>query len=140
MRHGETHAIEVVYDGQCPFCAAYLRLLRLRDLFPAVGLIDARQNPDIVLRLARQGHDLNSGMALFIDGRAYFGADAIHAIALMSSRSGLFNRANRRVLGSRRLAAFVYPLLRTGRAMTLFLLRRPPIGVHPSAIPIKPRE
>jgi hypothetical protein len=38
--------------------------------------------------------DIDQGMVLKMGDRLYYGSDAIHALALISSRSGIFNRLN----------------------------------------------
>lgn len=38
------------------------------------------------------GLDVDQGMVLKVGERLYYGSDAIHVLALLSSRSGLFNR------------------------------------------------
>lgn len=46
--------IVVIYDGECVFCASFARLLRLRETFGAIRLIDARQENDPVVTEARK--------------------------------------------------------------------------------------
>ena len=38
----------IIYDGQCPFCSRYVRLVRLRDSLGQVELVDARNGGPIV--------------------------------------------------------------------------------------------
>ena len=52
----------------------------------------------------------------------------MHVLALMSTRSGIFNRLVGAAFGSRRLSRLVYPPLVVGRNATLRLLGRPPIA------------
>ncbi|MCG8519422.1 MAG: hypothetical protein MI794_15640 [Pseudomonadales bacterium] len=52
------------------------------------------------------------------------GADAIHTLALISGRSGLFNRFNYWLFRSSRRAALVYSVLRSCRNLLLKLLRK----------------
>jgi predicted DCC family thiol-disulfide oxidoreductase YuxK len=119
--------ISVVYDGLCPFCSAYARMLRLKESAGPVRLVDARQDSQLVAALAEAGHPVNAGMAVFHAGRLYYGADAIHILALLASGSGLANRAVARLLRNPRLARAAYPLLRAGRNLGLKVLRRPQI-------------
>jgi predicted DCC family thiol-disulfide oxidoreductase YuxK len=119
--------ISVVYDGLCPFCSAYAHMLRLKDSAGPVRLVDARKDGTLVAALADAGHPVNEGMAVFYAGRLYYGADAIHVLALLASGSGLANKAVARLLRSRRVARAAYPLLRAGRNLGLKLLGRPQI-------------
>lgn len=117
--------ITVVYDGDCPFCAAYIRLTRLREAAGPVALVDARRSADPILdEIAAAGLDLDEGMVVAMDGRLLHGDAAMTALALLSSRSGLFNRAMRGVFASPRRSALLYPLLVRGRNATLRLLGR----------------
>ena len=119
--------ISVVYDGLCPFCSAYARMLRLRESAGPVWLVDARQERRLVAELDMAGAPINGGMAVLYGGRIYWGADAIHILALLASDRGLANRAAARLLRHRRIARAAYPLLRGGRNLALRLLGRPPI-------------
>lgn len=116
--------LRIVYDGDCPFCSRYVRLVRLRENFK-VELIDARTSPDVA---ARYGRDLNEGMIADIDGDIHHGSDAVWMLSLLSSRSGFWNRLMAAVFSSRRLARLVYPVLRLGRWLTLRALGRRPLA------------
>ncbi len=114
----------LVYDGDCPFCSRYVRLVRLRESLGGLTLVNARDGGPIVDQVRAEGHDLDQGMVLMMDGHTYHGDACIHRIALMSSSSGLFNRLNRLVFSSPRASRLLYPVLRTGRNATLRLLGR----------------
>jgi predicted DCC family thiol-disulfide oxidoreductase YuxK len=118
----------LVYDGQCPFCSNYVRLLRLREVFPDLQLLDARENPDhpAVRKLAAQGLRVDDGMALLSGDRVYHGAQSIHALAEFGG--GSFGRVNRWIFRSPRRSAALYPLLRGGRNLVLRLLGRKKLG------------
>ena len=70
------------------------------------------------------GLDVDDGMVLKMGDSLYYGSEAIHALALISSRSGVLNRLNYRVFGSPALSRTLYPVLRRGREMLLRLLRK----------------
>jgi predicted DCC family thiol-disulfide oxidoreductase YuxK len=119
--------ISVVYDGLCPFCSAYTRMLRLKESAGPVRLVDAREDAELVADLDRQGKPVNEGMAVFYGGRLYSGADALHILALLASSSGFANRAVAGLLRNERIAKAAYPLLRAGRNLGLKVLGRPQI-------------
>jgi predicted DCC family thiol-disulfide oxidoreductase YuxK len=121
----------LVYDGECPFCSAYVKYVRVRDSLGQLHLIDARAGSRLVHEIREAGYDLNDGMVLKVGNSYYHGADCVHALALLSSRSSLFNRLNAAVFASPRLSRIVYPVLRAGRNATLRLLGRTKIGQHP---------
>lgn len=114
--------IVLVYDRQCPFCEAYSRLVRLRESVGRLRLLDAREPSPEREAITAAGLDIDQGMVLVVDGHYYYGDDAIHVLALLSSRSGLFNRINYWVFSSHRRARVLYPLLRVCRNFLLKLL------------------
>lgn len=114
----------VIYDGHCPFCSAYVRLLRLRDTLGRVQLVNAREGGPIVDEVLAAGLDLDEGMVLKMDSQFYHGDECIHRLALLSSPSTLFNKINRVIFRSPTLSRLLYPLLRSGRNGALRLLGR----------------
>ncbi len=112
----------LLYDGDCPFCASYVRYVRLRDTAGPITLADARHHPQLIAEAQSQGFDIDAGMVLKLDDRYYFGADCIHALSLLTTPSGLFNRVNRSLFKSKTFSRFAYPLLRAGRNAALFVL------------------
>jgi len=114
----------LIYDGDCPFCSAYVRLLKLREAVGKVELLNARDGGPLVEDLRIAKFNLDDGMALIIGGRVYHGKDCIQALALMSTESGVFNRVNAAVFRSQTRARFIYPILKAGRNLTLWLMGR----------------
>jgi protein-disulfide isomerase len=47
--------VTVFYDGACPFCSAYVRMVRLRKAAGEVRLIDAREGGPIVMEALSLG-------------------------------------------------------------------------------------
>jgi predicted DCC family thiol-disulfide oxidoreductase YuxK len=122
----------IVYDGQCPFCSRYVRLVRLRETLGPVQLIDARKGGPQVDEVRQAGLDLDDGMVLKWDGRLYHGADCINMLALLSTPSSGFNRLNAAVFRSRTASRLLYPVLRAGRNAVLRMLGRGKIGARSS--------
>ena len=116
--------VVIIYDGQCPFCSAYVQFTRLREAVGPVVLIDARQGSLMVDEAVEAGLDLDEGMVLKYGGRLYHGADCLNMLSLLSSRSGLFNRFMAFAFARPKIAHLAYPLLRAGRNATLRLLGR----------------
>ncbi len=123
----DTRQITIIYDGACPVCNAYVRFTRLREALK-VTMIDARQAPDMVHELAQYGMDLEEGMVVFFGGRRFHGADAMHLLATLTTRSGLWNRMNLWLFDNPKTADMFYPVLKQGRRALLWLLRRPPLS------------
>ena len=122
----------LLYDGDCPFCSAYVSYVRLRETAGPVPLLNARTHPDRVEEAKRQGFDLDVGMVLKLDGRYYHGADCINALALLTTPSGFFNRLNRVIFRSRAISRVLYPVMRGGRNLALRLLGRRQLRENPA--------
>lgn len=114
----------LVYDKQCPFCDAYCKLVRVRAAAGTLKLVDARAGGPEMERITALGLDVDEGMVLIAGDELYYGSDAIHALSLLSSRSGFFNRLNFLVFRSKALSKVLYPVLKAGRNLALKLLRR----------------
>ena len=124
MDHSEAW---LVYDGECPFCSRYVRLVRIRD-HVRLHLINAREGGPLVDELSQAGLDLNDGMVLKFGDRYYHGADCIHILAILSTPSTTFNRVNAWIFRSSSLSRILYPILRSGRNAVLAMLGREKIG------------
>lgn len=122
--------IWVVYDGDCPFCSAYVKMIRLRKL-AKVHLLDAREVHPVVDELKARGFDLDEGMALKIGDAIYHGDACVHQLAMLSGPSGLFNRFHFWVFSSEKRAKALYPMLRAGRNIALRLLGKRRISDAP---------
>lgn len=118
--------LTVIYDGLCPFCSAYVGMIRLRRAVNRVEIVDARSNDPRVAAAA--GLDLDEGMVVIWGGRRFHGRDAVHLLATLSAPGGFANAIQRRVFASPRRAALLYPVLAAGRRMFLRAVGRPPIG------------
>ena len=116
--------VRILYDGECPFCAAYVRYARLRRRVGAVELIDARQARALVADYARRGFRIDDSF-IVDDGERVLVQGAAMAFIhgkLAPGWTGLPLLANARLLEA------VYPSLRAMRNGALRLLRRPPIA------------
>ncbi|MEO3864875.1 DCC1-like thiol-disulfide oxidoreductase family protein [Rheinheimera fenheensis] len=116
--------ILLIYDKDCPACNAYCQLVRIRQSVGELTLINAREDSAILRELTAQGLDIDQGMVLKMGDKLYYGSDAIYMLSLLSSRSGLFNRLNYHLFKSRKVANWLYPVLRACRNMLLKLLRK----------------
>ena len=92
------------------------------ELFEA--FLDAREDSAIMQEITALGLDIDQGMVLKMANSTYYGSDAIYMLSLLSSRSGVFNRLNYHLFKSRRVAKWLYPVLRGCRNLLLKLLRK----------------
>ena len=114
----------LLYDRECPVCHNYCRAVRIRKSAGELQIVNAREHSDILQEVTARGLDIDQGMVLKLDGQFYYGADAIHILALLSTRSGIFNRLNYWLFRSARLSRLFYPVLRSLRNLLLKLLGR----------------
>jgi predicted DCC family thiol-disulfide oxidoreductase YuxK len=111
--------ILLVYDQQCPLCDFYSRIVRVQESVGRLVLVDAREDSAVMQEITAAGLDIDQGMVLKMGGRIYYGADAIHALSLISTGSDIFNRINFLVFRKQRLARVLYPVCRFFRNMLL---------------------
>jgi predicted DCC family thiol-disulfide oxidoreductase YuxK len=120
--------ILLIYDKECPACHFYCQIVRIRQSVGELVLIDAREHPEVLQDITAQGLDIDQGMVLKMDGQLYYGADAIHLLALLSGRSGVFNRLNYWLFSSKKVAAILYPILKSCRNVLLKILGKSKIN------------
>ena len=116
--------IYLIYDMECPACQFYCQLARIRESVGELVLVDARKDFAKLQEVTRAGLDIDEGMVLMVDDTLYYGADAIHALALLSSRHDFFNRLTYWVFRSKRFSSWLYPVLRFFRNLLLKMLGR----------------
>ena len=119
---GETESsdVEVVYDKECPVCDFYCHAVDVAE--GELVRVDARDPGEAMDEITALGLDIDEGMVVRIDGRIYYGADAIHELALRSNKKGLLNRFASFVFRSRGMARFFYPILKAMRNLLLKIL------------------
>ena len=118
----------LVYDKACPACHFYCRLARIRATVGDLQLVNARETGEAMSRITAADLDIDQGMVLIVGSEMYYGADAIHMLSMMSTRSGPFNRLSYQLFKSKRVAALLYPVLRACRNLLLKILRKSKIN------------
>jgi len=116
--------IFLVYDKECPACDFYCKLVRIRESIGNLILVDARHPSSFMDEITAAGLDIDQGMVLIVGDRMYYGADAIHTLAIMGTRSGVLNRLAYWCFKSRAASSVVYPVLRSCRNLLLKILRK----------------
>jgi len=117
----ELTPVQIVYDGDCPFCRAFSGMVRLKEDY-SVELINAREPHPLIEAATGKGLDLDEGMIVVIGDDFYHGDDAMSRMALMTSKSGLMRRLTKWTFTSERRSQILYPILRGGRNLTLKIL------------------
>jgi predicted DCC family thiol-disulfide oxidoreductase YuxK len=120
--------ILLVYDRECPACNAYCQVVKIRESVGDLRIVDARKNSEVMNEITAQGLDIDQGMVLKMGEQLYYGADAIHTLALIGSRSGILNRLNYWMFKSKIISRVFYPLLRASRNLLLKILKKTKIN------------
>jgi predicted DCC family thiol-disulfide oxidoreductase YuxK len=120
--------VDIIYDGDCPFCTSFVKMVRLREAFGTVTLVDARGKDTALISDLRSRYRLDDGFVIIHDGREYFGADALEFISIATSDSSMSRFLMRNPLFKGRLGRVTYPVLVKGRKLALRLLGRRLMG------------
>ena len=120
--------ILLVYDKECPACNTYCQIFRIQETVGDLKIIDAREKSEVLDEITELGLDIDQGMVLKMGGQLYYGSEAMHALALISSRSGLLNRINYWIFKSKSVSSWLYPVLRLFRNLLLKMLRKTKIN------------
>ena len=113
--------VQIIYDGDCPFCQAYVGMVRLQEHY-SVDLINARDPHPLVEAATERGLDLDEGMIVVLEDEFYHGDDAMTRMALMTTKSGVLRRLTKWTFTSPWRSRNLYPILRGGRNITLKFL------------------
>ena len=119
--------IILVYDKECVGCKYYCQIIKIREELGELKLVNARETSEIMDEINNLGLDMDKGMVLKMGDKFYYGADAINALALISSRSDLFNHINHWLFRSKRRADFIFPVMMKFRKIMLKLSGKPDI-------------
>jgi predicted DCC family thiol-disulfide oxidoreductase YuxK len=125
---GAASEIVVVYDWDCPACDTYCRLVRIPRSVGTLRLVNAREPSTVMDEITQAGLDIDQGVVVKMGGQLYYGAEAIHILALTSSRSDLFNKLSYYAFRSDTLSRILYPALRTCRNLLLKVMRKTKIN------------
>jgi predicted DCC family thiol-disulfide oxidoreductase YuxK len=115
--------LDVIYDGECPFCSRYATMVRLRERGIDIRLHDAREKGTFAAFPEARSYDLDEGMLARWNGRWYWGPDAMLVISQISGSAPLAA-----LMRNPRASRLAYPVLRAGRNLTLRLLGRSKIS------------
>jgi predicted DCC family thiol-disulfide oxidoreductase YuxK len=86
LPHTTDDKIYVIYDGECLICSHFAQTLKIRKIVGELKLINARTKHPLVQEAVKKGYDLNEGMVVKFQDKFYYGADAVHVLALFCSR------------------------------------------------------
>ena len=123
---GNAHAgsgAKLLYDGECPICNSLACSLKQDN--PVLEIIDARHASAERTSAQTRGLELNEGMAMIVDGRHYYSADALTYIARSLQAKGLTGWLMRLLFRHKRITQTLYPALVLLRKRMLRLTGKP---------------
>ena len=113
--------VEVIYDGQCPFCSKYVELIELKKYYD-LKLIDARENRKIVNRIQKKiKKNINDGMFVLINNQIYFGASAMNVLEKKNFSQKKLSKIINLIFSKKILSSILYPFLAKLRKLYLLL-------------------
>lgn len=127
--------IYLIYDDDCLLCRQSAKALRLKKAVGQLATINARSHHPLVKEAIQKGYDLNEGIIVKYNDQFYYGTDAIHVLALLSTPVGIFNRLNSLIFRHTLSAKLLYPFFKTIRKLLLIIRKTPKIHM-PSEKPI----
>jgi len=121
--------VVIVYDEECPFCSNYVQFIKIKENVGEVSLINAREDLTFADELSNKGIELDEGMAVMYRSNWYHGYMAMYILATLSKDITPLQKLHNMVFAYKGLASILYPILRFGRNVSLFLLGRKKIDV-----------
>lgn len=114
----------IIYDGECPLCSRYVRMVRLQKSVGQVVLKDARSDLESAQKYKEKGYNLDNGMIVIYNENIYYGKDAVHIMSLLSTQSNLFNKINAALFKHKIFASMIYTVLVLLRKLLLKIINR----------------
>ena len=111
-----------IYDGECPFCNHFAKLIELKSNLPSLQILNGRDNLDKLTQLYKEGYDLNKGAILINNGKILHGSDAVNWICneIKEPNDSLLGFL-RMIFTSNKRTKLLFPLLLWGRRVSLTL-------------------
>ena len=114
----------LLYDGECPFCDNYIKLLKLKSILPELQLLNAHSHKDLVDHFRNEGLEINDGMIFSLDESIYYGPDCIHALTVLADNNSFFSRLNKIIFKNKKRAKILYPILVHMRKLYFTIMRK----------------
>lgn len=111
--------IEILYDDQCPVCRGYCTKVQFKDAAQEITLTDARKPGALIQEVTAQGLDIDEGMVVKIDGKIYYGSEAMRVLVPLTKAG----RVQRLLFSTKNLSAAVYGFCKGVRNILLRALR-----------------
>jgi predicted DCC family thiol-disulfide oxidoreductase YuxK len=114
----------LLYDGECPVCARYVVWGNLQKISPALKLLNAHDEPELVAQLRSMGIESNDSFSLHLDGKLRHGAEAMAMLNRLAEPPNPIVRMLLGMLTKDAVAKPIYPFLVGCRKLLLKILGR----------------
>ncbi len=117
----DKNTLYLIYDGECPLCRSSAHALIIKKAVGDLVLINARDSHPLVTSAFERALDPDHGIIVIYNGQYYFGADATHFLALLSSSKGYLNKIAASLFRRPLLAKILYPIIKSVRRLLLHI-------------------
>jgi len=114
----------ILFDGDCIYCSDFTKVMSMRSVLGELKLINLRDHPDLNKLLRMNDMDPNEGMVFKYGDELYFGAEAVHMLAILNRSTGFWGVVSRVFFRRPKVVKLLYPLMKAGRRVTLFVRNR----------------
>ena len=109
-----------IYDGECPFCNNFAKLLELKGALPSLKILDGRKNLSRLTTLFNEGYDLNNGAILIRDSEILHGSNAVNYIcSQIKEPNDALLELLRVIFQSKKRSKLLFPILLLARRLLL---------------------
>ncbi|VVC76606.1 hypothetical protein AQUSIP_19290 [Aquicella siphonis] len=105
-------SVLLIYDGDCPLCDSFAKMIKIRESVGHFEMINARQPHPVLDEINAKKLDLDQGVVVKYNNHFYHGPDAMHILGLMSSDHDWFNCFNALLFRSKIISRLFYPLFK----------------------------
>ena len=117
----DAKTLYLIYDDECPLCRHSAQALKIKQAVGNLVLINARQTHPLVDRAWSHGFDLDQGIVVIYSDQYYYGADAVHFLAMLDSPSNYLNAIVASIFQVKLIAKLLYPGVKSIRRLLLKL-------------------
>ncbi len=115
------NVLYLIYDAECLICHHCAKSLKLKKAVGHLETINARTAHPLVEEARAQGYDLNEGIIVKYQNVFYYGPDAVHFLAMLSTPIDIFNKINAYIFKFKFMVLLIYPILKIIRKSLLWV-------------------
>lgn len=115
----DNSALYLIYDDECPLCRSSAHALNIKKAVGNFVLINARESHPLVSAAYARGFDPDLGIIVIYNNQYYFGADAIHFLAMLNSSHSKLNAITASLFRVKLFARALYPIVKSIRRILL---------------------